>query len=112
MNEIKYTHTDSKNENLILSLIKDDLINVKLINGLNQVGLNADKYTLDLSDTIFSLMGFKDNEETEIIYKHYLELSKQATLIDISNSNKSMEVLARQIYNEILPRKSTTTNAL
>lgn len=56
-------------EKLILSLIKDDLINVKLVNGLNEAGLNADNYYLHLSDTIFKLMGFGDDEEAETIYE-------------------------------------------
>lgn len=94
-----------KKEKLILSLIKDDLINAKLINFLNEAGLNADNYCLHLSDTIFKLMGFKDNEEAETIFERYMELSKKAMFVDISHSNKPMEVLALQIYTEILSRK-------
>lgn len=92
-------------EKLILSLIKDDLINAKLINGLNEAGLNADNYCLHLSDTIFKLMGFEDDEEAETIYERYMELSRRAMFVNISHSNKPMEVLALQIYTEILSRK-------
>lgn len=94
-------------EKLILSLIKDDLINAKLINGLNEAGLIADTYCLHLSDTIFKLMGFEDNEETETVFERYMELSKRAMYVDITYSNKPMEVLALQIYTEILSRKPT-----
>ncbi|MBK7442040.1 MAG: hypothetical protein IPI65_11005 [Bacteroidetes bacterium] len=62
---------------LILSLIKDDLINAKLVNGLNEIGLNADNYSLHLSDTIFNLMRFEDNEETETTFERYMELAKE-----------------------------------
>lgn len=34
----------NQNSNLVLSLIKDDLINNKLINGLNTLGLSAGDY--------------------------------------------------------------------
>lgn len=90
---------------LILSLIKDDLINAKLVNGLNEIGLNADNYSLHLSDTIFNLMGFEDDEETETIFERYMELAKRSMFIDISQSHKPMDDLALQIYTEILSRK-------
>lgn len=41
------------NEELIIRLIKDNLINTKLISGLNCLGLIADDYTLFLGETIF-----------------------------------------------------------
>ena len=90
---------------LILSLIKDHLINAKLVNGLNEMGLNADNYFLNLSDTIFSLMGYEDNEEAEPIFERYMELSKRAMFIDISQSNKALDDLALQIYIELSTRK-------
>lgn len=42
---------------LIFSLIKDNLINRKLVNSLNDIRLTADDYRLNLSDTIFKLIG-------------------------------------------------------
>lgn len=91
---------------LILSLIKDHLINAKLVNGLNEMGLNADNYFLHLSDTIFSLMGYEDNDETEQIFERYMELSKRAMFIDISQSHKPLDDLAFQIYIELSTRKA------
>ena len=90
---------------LILSLIKDDLINAKLVNGLTEIGLNAETYFLHLSDTVFKLMGFKDNEETETIFELYVELAKKASFVDISQSHKPMAELALEVYVEILSRK-------
>lgn len=94
-----------KKEKLILSLIKDDLINSKLVNSLSEMGLNADHYFIHLSDTVFKLIGFKDNEETEYIYEKYMELSKRAIFIDISKSHKPLDKLALQIYTELSVRK-------
>ena len=93
------------NKKLILSLIKDHLINAKLINGLNEMGLNADNYFLHLSDTIFNLMEFEDNEETEQIFERYMELTGRVNFIDISKSHNSLDDLASQIYNELSTRK-------
>lgn len=94
-----------KEKKLILSLIKDDLINSKLVNGLNELGLNADNYFLHLKDTVFKLMGFEDDEESEQIFERYMELSKRAMFVDISQSNKSLDDLALQIYIELSTRK-------
>jgi hypothetical protein len=94
-------------EKLILSLIKDDLINICLIQKLEGIGLYTDCYSLHLSTTIFELMGFEDNKETEEIYERYLELSEKAALIDITESNKEMEKLAREIYEELILEKTS-----
>ena len=94
-----------KRKALILSLIKDDLINAKLVHGLNELGLIADCYFLQLSNTVFKLMGFKDNEEADRVFEIYMDLSKQAMLVDISLSHKPMEALALKIYKEIVDEK-------
>jgi hypothetical protein len=97
------TQNDKK---LILSLIKNHLINAKLVNCLNEMGLNADNYFLHLSDTIFTLIGYKDDDDTEQIFERYMELSKRAMFIDISQSHKSLEDLALQIYIELSTRRN------
>ena len=95
----------NKNKNLILSLIKDDLINTKLVNGLNALGLNADDYLLHLGQTIFDLLGYEENEETEKVFERYMHLSEAALQIDISESNKNLDGLALQIYRELVLQK-------
>ncbi len=98
---------DEKQKELILSLLKDDLVNAKLVNALNDIGLNADYYFLNLSETIFKLMGFDTSSfETDTIYEHYLYLSESAKQIDISKSRQQFDQLALEIYNELLLRKS------
>jgi len=94
-----------KDEALILSLIKDDLINSKLVHGLIDVGLNAENYFLCLSETIFNLMGFEDNEAREIVFERYIELSKKAAFIDITISHKPLEGLVNEIYEELCKQK-------
>jgi len=93
------------NKKLILSLIKDDLINCKLVNGLNALGFDASSYYLHLSETIFTLMGFEDNERSDELYQHYLQLTKRSTFIDISQTHSKLNDLAAEIYLEILDFK-------
>lgn|GEM_PF-860448 len=93
-----YMKTMIPDQQLILSLIKDDLINFQLVHGLNALGLHADKYTLHLSETIFRLIGFEDNERSEDVYAHYLQLTKKAYFVDITESNEKLNDLALEIY--------------
>jgi hypothetical protein len=89
---------------LILSLIKDDLIHAKLLYSFEKLGFYSDCYSLHLSSTIFELMGYKNNNESELVFERYLELTEKAALIDITQSNKPMEKLALEIYTELFTR--------
>ncbi len=91
---------------LILSLIKDDLINSKLVNGLNDLGLDADKYSINSSDTVFKLMGFQNHELKEEIFQYYLELTATAKHIDISESNAPLDDFCMKIYNALIVKRS------
>jgi hypothetical protein len=93
-------------EELILSLIKDDLINTKLVNSLTAMGLQADNYLLHLTDTIFTLMGFTGNREREIALERYMELAKGAMLVDIAAGHQPMDALAYEIYTGLLCPKN------
>lgn len=88
-------------KNLILSLIKDDLIHVKLIYSFEKLGFYSDCYCLHLSSTVFELMGFKSSKESDEVFDRYLELSEKVVDIDITESNESMEKLALEIYDEL-----------
>ena len=97
-----------KKKHLILSLIKDDLINSKLVYGLIDVGLTAENYFLCLGKTIFKLMGFEDNKERELTFERYIELSKKAGVIDITESHKPLDSLVLEIYEELLKQQKCT----
>ena len=92
---------------LILSLIKDDLINNKLINGLNTLGLSAGDYHLHLSETILNLIGL--DTENDAIHDLYFNLTQQSEtldLTDITNREKQLTRLATKIYSELLKTKA------
>jgi hypothetical protein len=99
---------DMQTEQLIISLIKDDLIHSKLINGLSQLGLSAGDYHLHLSETIFNLMDIDGAEEDDKLLDYYIVLTSAAQNVDITDiagRNAVLEKLAHSIYIELLQRK-------
>jgi len=94
-----------KQKELIFALIKDDLINSKLVYGLTDLGIDASDYFLNLSDTIFKLMKFSNKKTEEEIYEHYLKLTKKAKHIDITESRNNLNSLAHEIYKELTKLK-------
>jgi hypothetical protein len=99
--------TSKKEKKLVISLIKDDLVNRKLLIGLDDLGLRPTDYYLNLSDTIFSLMGFSDDQSSERIFKHYLNLTEKAKFLNISESQTQLDILAQEIYLELTVHSST-----
>lgn len=94
-------------KSLILSLIKDDLINSKLVNGLNELGLDASKYFINSSDTVFRLMNIHKHPCEEEIFQYYLEITAKAKDIDISESNKHLDEICLEIYEGLLSKKES-----
>lgn len=90
-------------QELILALIRDNLINMKLIGGLNALGMIADDYYLNLGDTIFRLMGFEASEKNDLIFeKVFVANSEKVSQIDISFSKDEIMRLSMEIYRELL----------
>lgn len=85
---------------VIISLIKDDLTNLKLIKGLNKLGLDAEHYDLNLPDSIIKLMNNNlTNDENEMIHEYYCEISNR--IIEYELTNISDEMKAGEIFKEI-----------
>lgn len=95
-----------KNKNIIISLIKDDLIHTKLIHGLEALGLSALNYHLHLCETVFEIMGFPQDDSTQPALEYYLAELKKANRFNISGSHKAFDMLALSIYKELERRKS------
>jgi hypothetical protein len=91
----------TENKQLIISLIKDDLINSKLVNGLNQIGLDANKFYLHLPETIFEQMGIQDHKKKEVLLLRYTMLSEKMKAIDLNENYGGVEELAEEIYWEM-----------
>ncbi len=89
------------NQDLILSLIKDDLMHNRLMHGLYKLGLETDDYALGLCDTIFSLMQVPATDEN---YDFYVRLTEGVEVIDMWNKNVELERLAIAIYRGLEER--------
>lgn len=87
------------NETIIINLIKQDLINCKMINSLQKMQIRADDYQLDISSIIFEMMDLEDREDVDEIFEKYVELSKPILKLSASLSNRKIDVLASKIYD-------------
>ncbi len=88
------------NKKIILSLIKDDLTNLILIKGLNNLGLEADRYSLTISDSIIKLINNKlTDKENEEVHEYYCDMSSE--IIDYQLVNMSLEMQAEEILKEV-----------
>lgn len=93
-------------QQLIFKLIKDELIYSKLVNGLNNLGLNADDYLLHLSTTIFQLMEIPDTLSNEYIYQGYRSLLRKAENVDLLHGHRPLDPLVEEIYAYLQYEKS------
>jgi hypothetical protein len=93
---------------VIVSLIKDDIINSCLVNRLNKAGLDAGDYYLHLSETIFTLLKFEDNFRTEKIYKKYLKLTQRITPKHIHDEREEIDRLANEIFDFLADQQVKT----
>ena len=88
-----------KKRELIISLIKDDMINTKLVENLNNAGLEPGDYYLNLSGIIMKLMGFERYIELEeLLYEEYIRRTQAVLEIDINQDHIKLDALAQEIY--------------
>lgn len=90
---------------LVIPLIKDDLLHSKLLRALNKAGLDADKYCLFLSGTIFDTLGFPDTERSDEIFSEYIKLTEKSDYIDISETPNALDGLAKEIYTYLIKKR-------
>ncbi len=83
----------------IISLIKDDLVHIRLVYGLEKLDLNAGSYYLHLNETIFKLAGI--NENNEDFTDMYIEKCRKVYNTDILKSPKLLDKMALSLYNEL-----------
>ena len=94
-----------KNKQLILSLIKDDLTNTQLINGLNSLGLDAGNYYLNLSNAFFSLMGFGNYNQNTALYEEYFDVAEMATTQKLLETPEELNTIALAVYDKLMLEK-------
>jgi len=91
------------NKELIISLIKDNLINTRLVHGLDLLGLDSGNYHVHLSQTIFNLIGIEDNRDE--LFEEYIEMCEQVTQMEIFKYPELLENHAKGIYKKLVKDK-------
>jgi c-di-GMP-related signal transduction protein len=84
---------------LIINLLKDHLINARLINGLKALGFQSEDYHLHLSDTIFELLEIDDKDD---LFESYLEWCTQLTEKDLLKDVDLLNIYANGMYEMLL----------
>lgn len=85
---------------LIISLIKDNLINTRLVNGLDILGMDSGNYHLHLSETIFKLIGITIDDED--FFGEYMDECRTVNNIDIFKHPELLNSLALSLYNKLM----------
>ena len=94
-----------KNKDIIVSLIKDDLTNTQLIDGLNNIGLDAGKYYLNISESFFALMDFGNYDQETKLYNDYFDFVEEAVATNLFKNPEQLEAIALEVYNKLLLEK-------
>ncbi len=87
------------NKSIIINLIKQDLINWKMINLLQKMQVRADDYQLDIGSIIFEIMNLDGRENVDEIFEKYMEMSRPILKLIVGQSNRKIDVLASKIYD-------------
>lgn len=89
----------------LMSLIKDDLTHIRLVYGLETLGLNADNYHLHLNETIFELVGIKADKED--FFEEYIEECRTVNNIDIFKYPELLNNMVLSLYNKLIEEHKT-----
>lgn len=100
---MKITNEITEKE-LIITLLSDYLKNYRLVAGLNNMGLDANTYGINLGDTIFKLMEFGDAKD-EPIYEQFFKHSQLVLEIDIMRQPEKLDNLVNEIYEWLCKEK-------
>lgn len=94
---------------LILFILKEDLKNTKLFNGLESAGLTDCFYRADFAALVLGYMGF--DEVPDDLQEFYADLISRYSE-KIEPDNRVIMEYALDVYNEILVEKSKRSGEL
>ena len=99
-----------RKKELLVSLILDDLVHARLIDGLMALGMPAAFYAHDVPFAVMELMGFNEEQQHQI-FPSYRLWQEEARCIDISKGNFQMRHLAERIYKMLEKLSNSTASA-
>jgi hypothetical protein len=102
-------NTGVSSRSIILTLLREDLRSNKLILGLEALKVDADLYTLDVSDLVFELLGCT-KEQADQLLDLYRELMDQAATIEDIEQCGGLDQMAEAACYKLLEAKQLLTN--
>ena len=87
-----------------ITLIKAELQNLKLINGLDSAGIDASAYMLDFSSLILEMLGFKHKTSDEFHEWYFCHQNKLIENVDPEN-DKEFQERAFDFYVDLVVKK-------
>lgn len=81
---------------IVIDLIKQDLINCKLIKSFDQLEINAENYLLDILESILEIMELEEHKHIDRIFNDYLKMSQRA--MSLATRDPEINELAAEIY--------------
>lgn len=98
--------TDEEIHELIINLIKQDLICNKLVLGLTELGLEAGKYHLDIGTLVLKLLGFPAPNEN--VLEEYFNFMEKASFIkDVEEDREQITRLAHELFEKLLEERNS-----
>lgn len=92
----------NNSEKIALKLIREDLISMRLIEGLNKLGLDATDYISGLSEVIFQLIGFDQSwHKSDVLQSHYLTTVECYLDVDPEELRQKSRDWSREIFIEL-----------
>ena len=89
-------------KNEVILLIEDSIVNAKLVNTLERIGIDASVYNLNCPTVIFNLIGLSKEEIKDGLYGLFYDLIKEGETIDFSVSRKELRIFAENVYESLL----------
>ena len=85
-------------------LIEDSIVNAKLINTLDRIGIDASLY-YNSPTVVFNLLGYGLEEDRDNLYKIYFDLINEAKTIDFSESREELKKSVEAVYYSLVKKQ-------
>lgn len=97
--------TEEEKRLCILILIRDTIVNAKLINTLQRIGIEASLYDVDCQSVVFRWIGIPEEKITDELYTSYRMMLIEGEGIDLHESKDEVMCLADRIYCKLVALK-------
>ena len=89
-------------EKNVLLLIEDSIVNAKLVNTLERIGIDASLYNLNCPAVVFDLLGLSSEEKKDELYGLFFDLIREGETIDFTDSREELRIFAEKVYSRLL----------